>query len=65
MTGYSKFTLKALLEQYGFEMTEFFTCYDKPPLTRGRKLAFSISVPYFKAMPERGGTLLAISKKIA
>jgi 2-polyprenyl-3-methyl-5-hydroxy-6-metoxy-1,4-benzoquinol methylase len=65
VTGYSKFTLKALLERHGFEMTEFFTCYDKPPLTRSRKLAFSVGVPYFKLMPERGGTLLAVSKKIA
>ena len=63
VTGYSKFTLKALLERHGYEMTEFFTCYDKPPLSRSRKLAFSIGVPYFKVMPERGGTLLAVSKK--
>ena len=63
VTGYSKFTLKALLERHGFEMTELFTCYDKLPVAWKQKLEFSVGIPFFKAMPERGGRLLAVSRR--
>jgi hypothetical protein len=65
VTGYSKFMLQTLLQRHGYAMTELFTCYDKPPLGWKQKLQFAIGVPYFKAMPERGGTLLAVSRKAA
>jgi SAM-dependent methyltransferase len=65
VTGYSKFMLQSLLQRHGYEMTELFTCYDKPPLGWKQKLEFAFGVPYFKAMPERGGTLLAVSRKAA
>jgi SAM-dependent methyltransferase len=65
VTGYSKFMLQSLLERHGYAMTELFTCYDKPPLGWKQKLQFAMGVPYFKAMPERGGTLLAVSRKAA
>lgn len=65
VTGYSKFTLQALLARHGFEMTELFTCYDKPPVAWKQKVEFAVGVPFFKAMPERGGTLLAVSRKAA
>lgn len=63
VTCYSKLTLKALLERHGFEMTELFTCYDKPPVTAKGTLKLSIGAPYFRALPERGGTLLAVAEK--
>jgi Methyltransferase domain len=63
VTSYSKLTLKALLERHGFEMTELFTCYDKPPVTTKGRLKLSIGAPYFKVWPERGGTLLAVAEK--
>jgi Methyltransferase domain len=65
VSGYSKFTLQALLDRHGFRMTELFTCYDKPPLAWKQKLQFALGVPFFKVMPERGGTLLAVSRKAA
>ena len=65
VTSYSKFTLQSLLERHGFAITELLTCYDKPPLEWKRKLQFSLGVPFFKMMPERGGTLLAVCKKAA
>jgi Methyltransferase domain len=63
VTGYSRFMLQALLERHGYAITELFTCYDKPPAGWRQKLQFAFGVPYFKAMPERGGTLLAVSRK--
>lgn len=65
VTGYSKFTLQALLTRHGFKMTELFTCYDKPPVLWKQRVEFAVGVPFFKAMPERGGTLLAVSRKVA
>jgi SAM-dependent methyltransferase len=63
VTGYSRFMLQTLLERHGYAMTELFTCYDKPPIGWKQKLKFAVGVPYFSVMPERGGTLLAVSRK--
>lgn len=63
VAAYSKFTLPTLLERHQLKLTELFTCYTRPP-ERG-KLRFSLGVGCFKMVPERGGTLLAVAKKVA
>jgi SAM-dependent methyltransferase len=65
VAAYSKFTLPALLERHRLQMTELYTCFNRPPQSRMGRLKFSIGTPFFKAMPDRGGTLLAVARQVA
>jgi SAM-dependent methyltransferase len=65
VAAYSKFTLPALLERHHLRMTELYTCFNRPPQSWTGRLKFSIGTPFFKAMPDRGGTLLAVARQIA
>jgi hypothetical protein len=65
VAGYSKFTLPALLERHHLKMTELYTCFNRPPQSWKGRVKFSIGIPFFKAMPDRGGTLLAVAKSEA
>ena len=62
VAAYSAFTLPTALERNGFRLTELFTCFDRPPQTLKRRILFSLGVPLFRMMPDRGGTLLAIAR---
>jgi SAM-dependent methyltransferase len=59
---YSKFQLVTLLERHGFKTTELYTCFDRLPRSWPERMQFAVGVPFFKLLPERGGTLLAIAK---
>ena len=62
VAAYSKFTLPALLERHHLKMTELYTCFNRPPQSWQGRVKFSLGIPFFKAMPDRGGTLLAVAK---
>jgi SAM-dependent methyltransferase len=62
VAAYSKLTLPAILERHHLRMTELYTCFNHPPLSRKERIKLSIGIPFFKAMPDRGGTLLAVAK---
>jgi SAM-dependent methyltransferase len=63
VAAYSKFTLPVVLERHHLKMTELYTCFTRPPKTWKGRLKFSMGIPFFKVMPDRGGTLLAVAKK--
>ncbi len=62
VAAYSQFTLPALLERHQFKMTELYTCFNRPPQSWNKRFAFALGIPFFKAMPDRGGTLLAVAR---
>jgi SAM-dependent methyltransferase len=59
---FSKFNLQTLLERHGFELKELYTAYDHPAFSRPERIKLALGVPFFRLLPERGGTLLAIAK---
>jgi SAM-dependent methyltransferase len=63
VAAYSKFTLPALLERHHFRMAELYTCFNRPPQSLTGRVKFSVGTPFFKTMPDRGGTLLAVARK--
>ncbi len=63
VASFSKFNLLTLLARHGFLITELYTCYDRPPFSSRQQLKLTIGTPFFKILPEWGGTLLAIAKK--
>lgn len=65
VAAYSQFTLPALLARHQLKITELYTCFDRPPQSWKRRFAFALGVPFFKAMPDRGGTLLAVARRDA
>jgi hypothetical protein len=65
VAAYSKYTLPAILARHGMELTELYTCFDRPPQTKVGKFKLALGYPVFKAIPDRGGTLLAVAKKFA
>ena len=62
VAAYSQFTLPALLERHLFKMTELYTCFNRPPRSWNKRFAFALGIPFFKVMPDRGGTLLAVAR---
>src|SRR5207248_5301240 len=54
VAAYSKFTLSTVLARHGLELTALLTSFDRPPQSWSRRLTFSIGVPFFKLLPERG-----------
>jgi len=65
VAAYSKFTLLALLDRHRLQVTEIYTCFDRPPQSWKERVKFSIGTLFFKGMPERGGTLLAVARLTA
>jgi SAM-dependent methyltransferase len=65
VAAYSQLTLPALLARHQFKMTEFYTCFDRPPQSWKKRFAFALGIPLFKVMPDRGGTLLAVARSEA
>jgi hypothetical protein len=65
VAAYSKYTLPAILSRHGMELTELYTCFDRPPQTKVGKFKLALGYPVFKAIPDRGGTLLAVAKRAA
>ena len=62
VAAYSQITLPALLERHQIKMTELYTCFNRPPRSWNKRFAFALGIPFFKVMPDRGGTLLAVAR---
>jgi hypothetical protein len=52
-----------LLMRHHFRVTELYTAYDRPPTSYKQRLKFALGIPVFKLFPERGGTLLMVTKR--
>jgi SAM-dependent methyltransferase len=61
VAAYSQITLPALLERHQIKMTELHACFNRPPQSWNKRFAFALGIPVLKAMPDRGGTLLAVA----
>jgi len=59
---FSKFNLLTLLERHHFRVTELYTGYDRPPTSYTQRIKFAVGIPFFKLLPDRGGTLLCVAK---
>jgi ubiquinone/menaquinone biosynthesis C-methylase UbiE len=62
VTVFSKLTLTHLLERHGYQLRELYTCYDRPPQTGMARVKFKVGVPFYRLLPERGGTLLVTAQ---
>ena len=60
--SFSVFTLNNLLRRHRFVISETYSCYNRPPANRLDSLRYRVGVPFFKAFPKLGGTLLVIAK---
>jgi SAM-dependent methyltransferase len=62
VAAFSKFNLVTLLERHGLQITELYTCFDRPPFSGRRRLVLGLGIPFFRYFPERGGTLLCVAR---
>jgi len=61
VASFSKFNIETLVERHGFHLKELYSAYDQPPTTWEGRIKLAWGAPFFKLLPERGGTLLAVA----
>jgi SAM-dependent methyltransferase len=62
VAAFSKFNLVTLLERHGLQVRELYTCFDQPPVSLRQRLLFGLGIPFFRYLPDRGGTLLCVAR---
>src|SRR5271170_3222373 len=60
--SFNVFTLRNLLNRYGFTIEELYTCYDAPPHNGSQRLLRMVGVPLLKLCPRFGGTVLVSAR---
>ena len=63
--SFNIFTLRNLLSRHGFEITESYSCYDRPAYNWRDRLRLTLGTPLLRLFPDFGGTLLIVARRIA